>query len=83
MITDLTYTEDWLFTRFWPETPEGEKLWNEIARQNDGTATVLTIHAPAVIQQIRAAGFKITKARRKKVTAAEMDKIYKELEDLK
>ena len=60
MKADLTYKKrDSLFTSFWPETPQGEKAWNEIASKNDGVANVLHHQGAALITQLRAAGYSV------------------------
>lgn len=63
-MTDLTYRDDGLFTRFFPETNEGEKVWNEMAEQYGGVAAVLSIQAKSVIAQIRRAGYSVAKAKK-------------------
>lgn len=72
---DLTYTTSGMFTRFIPETTQGETAWKEMEAQ--GGAQVLAIHAAAVIQQLRKAGYSVAKAR--KVKAGEINAILKEL----
>lgn len=61
-MTDLTYIRDGLFTRFMPETKAGEDAWRIMAKA-DGVAAVLTIHEQSVFKQLRAAGYKIAKAK--------------------
>jgi len=61
-MTDLTYITDGLFTRFMPNTPQGEAVWRVMAKE-DGVAAVLTIHEQSVFKQLRAAGYKIAKAK--------------------
>lgn len=74
-MTDLTYTNDGLFTRFYPETDEGENAWREMALE-DGVAAVMSVHAKAVIAQLRAAGYVVRKA---KPCAMSVDDILAEL----
>lgn len=62
-ITDLTYTKDGLFATFWPETPQGQEAWSEIAKQNGGVAKVLVIHLDSALYQLRQAGY-VVKCRR-------------------
>lgn len=76
-MADITYTQDGMFTRFYPETKDGEVVWNEMANQMGGTAAVLNFEANKVIAQIRAAGYKVAKA--KKVTQS-IDEILAELD---
>ena len=77
---DLTYTQSGMFTRFMPETTAGEDAWREMASKMDGVAAVLNFQAKAVISQLRAAGYKVGKA--KPVTKKEMNDIYAELKAL-
>jgi hypothetical protein len=62
-MTDLTYTTDGMFTRFFPESTQGEAVWNEMASKMDGVAAVLNFEAKAVIAQMRQAGYKVAKAK--------------------
>ncbi|MBP9786056.1 MAG: hypothetical protein KBC72_00490 [Acinetobacter sp.] len=75
---DLEYADAGLFTRFYPNTKAGEALWREMAK-DDGVAAVLSIHKKSTLNQIRAAGYTITKA---KPTNLTMDDILKELGEL-
>jgi hypothetical protein len=80
MTHDLTYTTDGLYTRFFPHTKAGEDAWREMAKA-DGVAAVLNIHAKAVLQQLRAAGYTVAKAKKAKpVTIQEIDDILNQLE---
>jgi len=79
-MTDLTYIQDKMFTRFTPETDDGVTAWNEMAKKMNGVAAVLNCEAHNVITQLRKAGYKFRKSTVKKVTKAEMDQIYKELD---
>lgn len=76
---DLTYTQDGMFTRFVAWTDNGEYIWREIAKENNGVAAVLNSHAQDVINQIRGAGYTVKKS--KPTTANEIDRILAELED--
>jgi hypothetical protein len=78
MQTDLTYTRCGMFTRFIPNTPEGEKAWRVMAAE-DGCAAVLTMHEKATIAQIRAAGYTVSKSKAAPVKAGEIDNLLKEL----
>lgn len=60
-MTDLTYRQGEMFTRFMPETKAGELAWNKMQEQ-EGTV-ILNIHASNVIQQLRNAGYKVTKVK--------------------
>lgn len=77
-MTDLEYITTCLFTRFMPNTPAGEDAWRTMAAET-GNAAVLSIHAAAVIAQLRKAGYSVAKAR--KVDKGEIDKILAELEE--
>lgn len=59
---DLTFSSHGMFTRFYPETPDGHAAWDNIAIGTEGTGAVLTIHAAAVIRQLRKGGYVVAKA---------------------
>ena len=73
MKNDLTYTKQDLFTFFTPETLAGEAAWREIAEQTQGTGKVFTAQLPAVLAQLRKAGFTVGIA--KKIGKEEIDEI--------
>lgn len=75
-MTDLEYTKGKMFTRFMPNTPAGETVWRELAK-NDGVAAVLNFEADSVLRQIRSAGYTVKKAGKPDMT---VDEILKELE---
>lgn len=78
-MTDLTYTTDGLFTRFFPVTVAGEDTWREMAKE-EGVAAVLNHPAKDVISQLRAAGYSVNKAKKPaKVTPQEIDALFVEL----
>lgn len=77
MKADLTYTSDAMFTRFYPETKYGESVYNEMASKMNGVAAVANFEAQSTIALIRAAGYKVSKA--KPVTQS-IDSILAELE---
>lgn len=54
---DVSYSDQGMFTAFYPESHQGIAIFNEIAYQTDGTGKVLTVHVDSVIQQIRSAGY--------------------------
>lgn len=60
-IYDIEYIKRGMFTTFFPNTEEGISVW-EIMEKNGGSK-ILSIHTDAVIQQIRAAGYSVKKAR--------------------
>lgn len=79
MLTDLTYTSDSLFTRFFPITKAGEDAWREMAKE-DGNAAILNHHAQSAISQLRAAGYSVSKAKKPApVTDAEIDELLSAL----
>ena len=77
-MNDLTYTTSGMFTAFIPETKAGEDTWRVMNAQVNGDR-ILTIHLPAVLRQLRAAGYKVAKAKRKKVSMGEVDALLAEL----
>lgn len=76
---DLQYIDKGLFTSFIPVSSAGENAWRELAEQTDGTGTVFTFQAKAYITQLRAVGYKVSKAKPAKITAAEIDELLAEL----
>lgn len=76
---DLEYVTTGLFTRFVPNTPQGEDAWREMAQQNDGVAAVLTIHAGDVIAQLKKAGYTVAEMEAKTISSEEIDNLLKEL----
>lgn len=82
-MTDITYHTEGLFTRFYPETKAGEELFRDFYIQNENSNAVLTVHLQQVLRQIRAAGYKVAKAKRvAKLTPQAMDEMLAELEGL-
>lgn len=79
-MTDLTYFDDGLFTRFMPSTPAGETAWRVIAGQTDGTGKVLTIHAASTCQQLRTAGYSVAKGKRAAPAEGDEDALLSALE---
>ena len=77
-MTDLTYTTDKMFTRFYAETPAGEAAWRQIHDQNGGFAGCFAFETARVLQQLRTAGFKVAKAKKSNVSIADIaDEIEK------
>ena len=68
MQPDLEYTICGLFIRFVPNTPAGEDAWRVMAASDP----VLAIHAKAVLAQLRAAGYSVTKAKPIKINDDEL-----------
>jgi hypothetical protein len=76
--TDLTYITAGLFTRFIPHTSAGEDAWRVMA--NQGQEAILSIHTGAVLAQLRAAGYKVAKAKKAApITISEIDSLLAEL----
>lgn len=63
---DLTYTNDGMFTRFYPNTPAGESAWRIMAEKNGGTAAFLNVVVPSVLYQLKAAGYTVGKEKKSK-----------------
>lgn len=80
MKPDLTYScTDGIWTRFYPETPEGEAAYNVMARADaGGVVAFLPLQVAGVLAQLRAAGLTVRKA--KPVTAADLNAILADLE---
>jgi hypothetical protein len=75
-MTDIQYIDGGMFTTFVPCSKAGEKVWNEMAAQNDGVAKIFSIHTKSVIAQFRAAGYTVSKAKPLKV---DDDALFNEL----
>jgi len=71
--TDLSYITDGMFTTILPNTPAGEKVWNEFASQNGGDCKFLTAHKNAVIAQLTQAGYTIRESKPNKSTENDVD----------
>jgi hypothetical protein len=72
---DLTYAcHDGIWTRFYPETPQGEEAWRTMAEADpQGVVAFLPLQVPGVIAQLKAAGYSVAKAR--PVKPGELDAI--------
>lgn len=79
-MADITYIEEGLFTTFCSASTAGDTLMREFMTQNGGSPKVLTVIAKITIQQMRAAGYSVCKA--KPATKKEIDALYQELNDL-
>ena len=77
-MADLIYTQNGFFTRFVPNTKEGEEAYNEIYRIT-GDGAVRNDHLKATLKQLRCAGYKVSKA---KVSKAKKEKVMSEIDDL-
>lgn len=77
---DLEYIDHGMFTSFLPTSKAGEVAFNQMAEYTDGTGKVLSIHKQSTIQQLRQAGYRVEKAKKRgKVTAEQADEMMKEL----
>lgn len=77
---DLTYGPAGMFVAFYPETAAGEAAWAELAAHTLGTAKFLPQHVASVIDQLRAAGYRVAKA--KPVKLGDLDVALGELDAL-
>ena len=75
-MSDIEYTTDGLFARFYANTIEGEKAWSEMEKI-DGGSLVFSIHLPAVLSQLRRAGYSVRKSKPIKIST---DNLLAELE---
>lgn len=77
---DLTYScPDGIWTRFYPESPAGEAAYNVMAKADpQGVVAFLPGQVPGVLAQLKAAGYRVAKAR--PVKAGELDAILAELD---
>lgn len=78
--SDVSYIDGGLFTTFLGDSAQGGAAVSDMMNQNGGSNKVLTIHAEAVIKQLRDAGYTVHKAR--PVSAKELDSIMAELDDI-
>lgn len=60
---DLTYGPAGMFVAFYPETAAGEAAWAELAAHSLGTAKFLPTQLDAIVAQLRAAGYRVAKAK--------------------
>ncbi len=61
-VPDIAYRSvDDMFTAFYPNTPAGEDAWKKISAQTDGTGKVLNSHVESTVQQLREAGYTVSK----------------------
>lgn len=70
---DLTYGPAGMFVAFYPETAAGESAWLELAAHSAGTGKFLPPQVAGVISQLRAAGYRVAKA--KPIKASDLDAI--------
>lgn len=74
-MTDLEYSQQGMFTRFYANTLDGEDAWREMAKES-GAAAVLNFEAKRIISQLRSAGYTVAKAKKSPNT---IDSILAEL----
>jgi len=60
MKADITYLKTGLFTTFFPESKEGETIYNEIIEQN-GSPKIFTRDLKNTLYQIKKAGYWISR----------------------
>ena len=77
-MSDLLYFQNGFYTRFVPNTKEGEDAWNEIYRVT-GDGAVRNDHLKATLKQLRTAGYKVTKG---KVTKAQRQAVLGDIDNL-
>ncbi len=80
---DLTYScPDGVWTRFYPETSAGEEAWRVMAAADpQGVVAFLPGQVPGVLDQLKAAGYVVAKARpMKPLEPGEIDAILAELD---
>lgn len=77
-MSDLIYTQNGFFTRFVPNTKEGEEAYREIYRVT-GDGVLRNDHLKATLKQLRKAGYKVSKA---KISKVKKEKVMSEIDDL-
>ena len=79
-MSDLIYTSNGFFTRFIANTKEGEEAYNEIYRVT-GDGAVRNDHLKQTLNQLRKAGYKVTKAKTDNINISdilsEFDELFK------
>ena len=79
-MTDFTWTQkNSSCVCFLPENAQAEIAWNEIAIQNGGHMNFFNSQKNVVIQQLKAAGYTVSKAKPSKYT---LEDIFKQIEEL-
>lgn len=78
-MTDIVYSKDGLFTSFYSASAAGDIAMSDLMDQNEGSEKVLTIHADAVIEHLRKAGYTVRATKVSKPTLAEIDVLFEEL----
>lgn len=80
MIADLHYTKSSMFVMFVANTKAGEEAWKAIAAQTEGTGKIFHSQLESTLAQLRKAGYTVRKA--PKMTPADYQKVYDELDEL-
>lgn len=81
MEPDLTYSDDGLFIAFYADTAAGEEACRELAKHSEGTCKFLASQKAGIIAQLRAAGYRVAKAKpHKPLAPAELDRLLEALE---
>ena len=65
---DLEYVACGFFVAFVPTTPAGDDAWRVLAAQTAGTGKVQANHLQTTLNQLRAAGYIVRKAKPQKAT---------------
>ncbi|TIX28865.1 hypothetical protein [Mesorhizobium sp.] len=70
---DLFYScHDGIWTRFYPETPEGEAAWRVMAEADcNGVVAFLSPQLPSILAQLRKAGLVVRRAKPVKPLSSE------------
>lgn len=79
MKTDISWSRYGLCVHFYPESDAAEKVIVDMVFQN-GSNKVLSIHAPSVIAQLKAAGWVVRKKREKK--HIKIENLYLKLKEM-
>ena len=77
-MSDLIYTQNGFYTRFFADTKDGEVAISEMIRVT-GDNVIRNDHLKAVLKQLRKAGYKVYKA---KPTKESKEKVLAELDSL-
>lgn len=79
-MTDLTYTTDDMFTRFYPETKAWEEAWQVLAEQTEGSGAVFNFQSKSTIAQLRKAGYSASRRMSsEEMSSEEIDTLLAEL----
>lgn len=79
--SDFSYINQGIFTLFLPNNGKAVEAWKLIAEQTDGTGKVFTHHAKSTVAQLKKAGYTVSKTKLVKITDADLDQMFNELED--